>query len=296
MDVVLRWIIRLGLLAVLALVVVLLRRIRLGELQRFELSEDDISVLRLDLLDYVRMHSYTMGAWVKLRPFWKQHRVRMDGDRLRVLSPLLEEAVLLVEKPISGFQRMVESAVDWFGLPLPEQVVLPELVFRRMSQGEPLVIDNVVVNGDWVMGDQDNSTNVGTRAGGDIVGGDMVGHDKAGRDARGVHAGGSMSHSGNSHSSVPGSVVITTQHELAEALVSLAAEAQQRGSHEDTVDALLWAADAARSEDDPEPREAIRMQRILDKAENWVRTAFAAIVSGVAGGLADHWVVHLLHD
>lgn len=288
------WLVLIGALVGFALLAVMMRRVRLAELEKVQLDEPLLDDARIRLLEFVKRHSYSLGTWVDLTPFWKSENLRRDGDRLAVMAPLLRDAVLLVPVRSNGIDELARRAIDWFALELPRKVQLPELVFRRMYQGEPLVIESMTVAGDWVMGNQDNSVTGGNRAGRDNVGGDRVGRDKAGRDAHGATAGGSLAGSANVASPHQGHQLISSPSDLADALSALADQALARGESSEVVDALRWAATSATSGSQPNPQDQAKHQRTLDRAGDWVQAGLRAVAEGVTGALADHWLMTIL--
>lgn len=288
------WLVPAGVIIVCFALAVVLRRVRLATLQRWELNADAHDELRVRLLDYVKRHSYQLGRWVDLAPFWKSERVRRDGDRFAVLAPLLQEAVLLVPVPTSGIDAVAYRVANWVGLELPGQVQLPEIVFRRMCQGDPLVIEQMSVAGDWVLGNQDKSWTGGNRVAGNYIGGDNVGRDKAGRDAHGISAAGSVANSGNIDSVHDGNVQISTLADLHDALSEVAAQAQARGEDPAVVAALRWAAGSALSGDQPYPQDLSKHQRTLDRAGEWLQGILRSVAESAAGALAGHWLMDIL--
>lgn len=270
------------------------RRARLADLQGCELTREEHDDTRIRLLEYVQRHSYRLGTWVDIATFWNMQGLKRDADRLAVLAPLLEEVVLLVPGHASYIDALANRIGDWFFLSLPNRVQLPELVFRRMCQGESIVIKKMIVSGDWVMGDQDKSMNFGLRAGRDTIVGDRIGRDKAGRDAHGVTAGGSVADSANLASVHEGSVRISTPTELAAALMRLAERAEAREETEAVIAALRWAAAIAASDARPLPEDQARHQRTLDRANDWLRAGLSSVVEGATGAVVGHWLLGIL--
>lgn len=278
----------LGALAIFA------RNRRLRTLQVYECDADRHDQLRSLLMEYVGRHSYAFGAWVDLSPFWKKEGVRLEGDRLRILAPLLDEVVFLVPVPQGGIDRLSHRVIDWFSLALPDRVSLPEIVFRRMYQGESITVGRVEVKGDWVGGNQDKSVNFGARAGRDIAGGGIAGRDQAAGDARSINADGEVVGSGNVGDTSGADLRIASRSDLHWALRELGQEAQSRGESESVIRALKWAAEASISEGEPGRVEQSRNQRALDRGSEWLRAALGAIATGVTGALASHWLVEIL--
>lgn len=294
MDDWLTWVAAVAFAAGLGALAIFARNRRLRTLQVSEYDADRHDQLRSLLVEYVGRHSYALGTWVDLPPFWKKEGVKLEGDRLKILAPLLEEVVLLVPVPQGEIDKISHRVIDWFSLALPDRVMLPEIVFRRMYQGESITVGRIEIKGDWVAGSQDKSVNFGPRAGRDMAGGDIAGRDQAAGDARSINTEGEVVGSGNVGDAWGADLRIASRSDLHRALRELGQEAQSRGESESVTRALKWAAEASISEGEPDRVEQSRNQRALDRGSEWLRAAMSAIASGVTGALTGHWLVEIL--
>jgi hypothetical protein len=128
------------LLAIIAAIAFLARRMRISELRKSSLSEKEVEQATIDLLDYVKKKSYNPETEVALRPFWRGRKYP-EGDKALVLYPLLSTEILLEMRRTSGgiIDDLTKRGTDWAFLPLPDRVVLNPQEWHRMVRGEQTV-------------------------------------------------------------------------------------------------------------------------------------------------------------
>lgn len=284
-----------GYLLVLVIVIggaaLALRWMRFKELDKQEMTPDELEATRSSLLAYVQKRTHSLGVWVALPPVWRNVHAT-EGDRHQILEPLLREEVFLVRDTTENSPTATTWNPGWL-MNLPTEVCLSEREWITMSRGEPVHVGDLIIMGDWVNGAQDNSVTHGDRAGRDITHGDNVGHDKLGPAAHGLSAGGDVSGSANEGSSWE-DFTISTSTELESALTQLADQADARAENSQGADSLRWAAAMLTSRTAPSARDQAIHQRTLDRSNGWLRDSLTAIIQSVSGTLANHWVVEFL--
>lgn len=260
------------------------RHLRIRSLKNVTLSQSEIDSLRAKLLDYVKDQSYNQGVLVPLSKFWRDNKVRNEGDKANVLYVLLAKRVLLAR----GNPRLI-----WFeryvSMPVRSKVYLSEREWQRMVHGEKgaKIIQQLIGDGNT------QSLNVETgNIAGDRVGGDKTGRDKAARSVNDSN----FDQSFNRDSSWTSASTITSVDELAHEMRRLASEARARGVDAAICDTLEWGAANAMG---PEPSLAdfSRRHRILATAGVWIRERLTQLVdasTGALGGAGGTWVLDLL--
>jgi hypothetical protein len=107
-------------------------------------------------------------------------------------------------------------------------------------------------------------------------------------------AGDGISQSGNSAPATNNVTRIATPDDLAEALRSIADEAERRSERGSLVAAIRWAADAApMDEDDVDVRASARVVREMAGASEWVKTALSSLIEGATGAIVGHWLLEI---
>lgn len=271
---------------------VLVRVLRENYLRKVTLSDEAIRGLQIELTERSRRASLQPGMEVDLSPFWRKSGIK-EPDRRAVIHPLVDEQVF------GWYERRSDDAAENFfaGVarivwnPTRAKVFVSQWV-RDKSESSTVIVETML--GPLVLGDFDNSTTYGDRAGRDVHIGDTVGGDKVGGDSTRVSAGGSVIASANEGATDIAGVSIATEADLGEALRQLEYQAAARGEGSELVSALRWAATMATTGQQPEARDQARNQRVLDNAGSWVRAGLGAIVQGVTGALAGNWLVELL--
>lgn len=118
-------------IALMGLLGVMCRRWLLG---RAELGDDDIAVLREELLECVKDVSHELGTHVALAGFWKGAAIR-SGDRFRVVKPLIDAGVLRLPMQGDTTSRVVRSIMNYPFLDGYETVILNSRDWHRMATG-----------------------------------------------------------------------------------------------------------------------------------------------------------------
>lgn len=282
------------LIAIAAILIVCIgvRIARERYLSKATLDQADIRELQIKVTETARRASIQQGMEIDLAPFLRKLRLN-EPNRKWVMGPLFDKHVF------GWYERTsndgVENFLAWIARvvwnPTRTKVVVSQWVTVEKDRTN-VVIERVM--GPVVIGDVDNSTTHGHRAGGDVIGGDRVGRDKIGGNSSDVRAGGSVMGSANSGPTEIRASSISTERELSDALRTLAHQAQANGESGEVVAALHWTANMSASGLEPEAREQSRNQRVLDQAGTWVRAGLSAIVEGATGALTENWLVELL--
>lgn len=271
---------------------VAVRAIRENYLRKVSLSPEEIREFQIHLTEEARVASTQPLMEIDLAPYWYRSRIK-EPDRRAIIHPLVDQKVFGWYEHRSG--DSLTDFMDGLGRmiwnPTRRKVYVSQWVTGK-SESATVIIEEVL--GTLIVGDVDNSTTYGHRAGRDVFVGDRVGGDKIGRDSSGIHAGRDVVGSANEGDTDVRIAPIVTERELGQALRQLEYQAAARGEDDEVVEALRWAANSAVSGELPEARDQSRKQRILDGAGPWVRAGISAILEGVTGALAENWLVELL--